>query len=165
MVHADLGERVGLDERVAQVASAFCVDSGSPAHQHPREQDRIVWVSSFSRKRVGVERQMTRRRHHALHNSNRMKYGDAMSAHSILQYFGETPLGSDAADVQGAIPIARWYKNLGHSPIPSTKPYAKSWPAWHVGILYVHDCKVVTGSRTKRYAWDFDKLVHGVFAV
>lgn len=166
---ATLGHHAGIDERMAQSCLSVLRRFGLTRHASSREagQGRPVYgilLTDPERDLTLSEEEMTRRRHHAFAQLDRMmQYGGAAcQRHMLLQYFGETPAWERCGRCTGCDanrPMVDETRPLNDAELETIRKILACMARMRRPFSTSLIAKVVTGSRDKSVrAWEFDKL-------
>ena len=162
-----LGEQAGLDERIAQSCLSVLRRFGLIQRTSTRQNGAPLYGVQLLQPEQDLlldEAEMTRRRHHAFQQLDRMmKYGDAACQRSsLLHYFGETPKWSRCGRCTGCDanrPMVEEARPLTAAELETVRKILACMARMRRPFSTSMIAKVVTGSRDKSVrAWDFDKL-------
>jgi ATP-dependent DNA helicase RecQ len=166
---AALGHHAGVDERMAQSCLSVLRRFGLTSHTSSREpgQSKPTFGIQLTNPRQELalnEEEMTRRRHHAFAQLERMmQYGTApCQRHTILRYFGETPSWDRCGRCTGCDanrPMLDEARTLSDAELETIRKILACMARMRRPFSTSLIAKVVTGSRDKSVrAWEFDKL-------
>ena len=162
-----LGEHMGADERVAQSCLSVLRRFALIQRTSTRENGRSIFGVQLLQPNQDLlldEAEMTRRRHHAFSQLDRMmKYGEAACQRfSLLQYFGETPSWTRCGRCTGCDanrPMVQEARTLTDAELETIRKILACMARMRRPFSTSMIAKVVTGSRDKSVrAWDFEKL-------
>lgn len=162
-----IGQHSGLDERVVQSCLSVLRRSGLIQRTSTRENGSPLYGIQLLRPEQDLlldEAEMTRRRHHAFAQLDRMmKYGNAAcQRRTLLDYFGETPAWDRCGRCTGCDanrPMTQEPRVLSDAERETVRKILACMARMRRPFSTSMIAKVVTGSRDKSVrAWDFDKL-------
>jgi len=166
---AAIGHHSDMDERMAQSCLSVLRRFGLTGHTASREhgQGKPIYGIQLTDPKRDLrldEEEMTRRRHHAFAQLDRMmQYGNApCQRHTLLRYFGETPKWERCGRCTGCDsnrPMTEEARTLNEAELETIRKILACMARMRRPFSTSLIAKVVTGSRDKSVrAWDFDKL-------
>jgi ATP-dependent DNA helicase RecQ len=164
-----LGHHADMDERMAQSCLSVLRRFGLTGHASSREHGHGkpiygIQLTDPDRDLRLDEEEMTRRRHHAFAQLERMmQYGNApCQRHTLLKYFGETPTWERCGRCTGCDanrPMVDEVRTLSDAELETIRKILACMARMRRPFSTSLIAKVVTGSRDKAVrAWEFDKL-------